>query len=152
LKREARDRRGGESPVRTTVAFTRAMSLAMDMLPTTVYYNVVTLLNTCHPGGKRQTPARVILTGRGASGYDGQLTVSSAVKIFSPSAVIHTPECMNRNADEDHGAGPPVATCSLNPRSGSVTVPSRSSLVPLSKQLAGPCSQIFVWQLTHLSV
>jgi hypothetical protein len=30
-----------------------------------------------------------------------------------------------------------------------VTVPWLSSSVPLSKQLAGPCSSIFVWQLTH---
>jgi hypothetical protein len=30
----------------------------------------------------------VISTGRGASGYGGQLTVSSAVKIFSPTTVI----------------------------------------------------------------
>jgi hypothetical protein len=31
----------------------------------------------------------VISTGCGASGYGGQLTVSSAVKIFSPATVIH---------------------------------------------------------------
>jgi hypothetical protein len=34
----------------------------------------------------------------------------------------------------------------------SVTVPWLSSSVPLSEQLVGPCSPIFVWQLTHLPV
>jgi hypothetical protein len=62
---------GGESPARNTVAFTGAMFQAMDRLPTTVYCDMVTLLSTWRPGGKRQTLARVILTGRGASGYDG---------------------------------------------------------------------------------
>jgi hypothetical protein len=33
-----------------------------------------------------------------------------------------------------------------------VTVPWLSSLVPLFEQLAGPCSQLFVWQLTLLPV
>jgi hypothetical protein len=85
-----RPKRGGESPARTTMAFTGAMSQAMDRLPTVVYCDVVTLLSMWRPGGKRQTPARVFLTGRRASGYDSQLTASSAVKIFSPSVVIRT--------------------------------------------------------------
>jgi hypothetical protein len=34
----------------------------------------------------------------------------------------------------------------------SSTVPWRSSSVPLSKQLVGPRSPIFVWQLTNLPV
>jgi hypothetical protein len=59
------------------------------------------------------------------NGYGGQLTASSAIKIFSSSDVIRTPERMNRNAGEDRGARPPTATGSLNQRSGSVTVPSR---------------------------
>jgi hypothetical protein len=80
----------GESPARNTVAFTGAMSQAMDRLPTMVFCDVVTLLSTWHPGGKRQTLARVILTGRRASGYGDQLTASSPVNIFSPLAVIHT--------------------------------------------------------------
>jgi hypothetical protein len=33
-----------------------------------------------------------------------------------------------------------------------VIVPWLSSLIPLSEQLSGPCSPIFVWQLTHLPV
>jgi hypothetical protein len=128
------------------------MSQAMDRLPTAVYCDVVTLLNMWRPGGKRQTPARVISTGRGASGYDGQLTASSAVKIFSPSAIIHTPEHTNRNADEDHGARPPAATGSLNQRSGSVTVPSRSSSDVLIERIEVLCSQFFMWQPTNMSV
>jgi hypothetical protein len=44
------------------------------------------------------------------------------------------------------------ATRSLNLASGSVTVPSRSSSVFLTERLVAPCSQIFVWQLTHLPV
>jgi hypothetical protein len=42
----------------------------MDRLPTAVYCDMVTLLSRWRLGGKRQTPARVILTGRRASGYD----------------------------------------------------------------------------------
>jgi hypothetical protein len=71
------------------VAFTGAMSQAIDGLSTVVYCDVVTLLNTWHPYGKRRTPAMVISTGRGASGHSDQLTISSAVEIFSPAMVIH---------------------------------------------------------------
>jgi hypothetical protein len=45
-----------------------------------------------------------------------------------------------------------LAAHSLNMASGSVTVPSRSSSVILTERLALPCSQIFVWQLTHLPI
>jgi hypothetical protein len=121
--------------------------------PTTaVYCDVVTLLNMWCLGGKRQTPARVISTGRGASGYDGQLTASSAVKIFSPSVVIRTPEHTNRNTDEDHGARPPAATGSLNQWSGLVTVPSRSSSDVLIERIEELCSQFFMWQPTNMFV
>jgi hypothetical protein len=71
------------------VALTGAMSQATDGLSTMIYCDVVMPPNTWHPCGKRQTPAMVILIGRGASGYGGQLTVSSVVKIFSPATVIH---------------------------------------------------------------
>jgi hypothetical protein len=120
------------------------MSQAMDRLPTAVYCDVVTLMNTWCPGGKRQTPAWVISTGRRASGYSGQLTASSAVKIFSPSAIIRTPERTNHNAGEDRGARPPAATGSLNQRSGSVTVPSRSSSDVLTERIEELCSQFFM--------
>jgi hypothetical protein len=79
-----------------------------------VYCDMVTLLNMWLLGGKRQTLARVISTGRRASEYGDQLTTSSAFKIFSPSAVIRTPERTNRNTGEDRGACPPAATGSLN--------------------------------------
>jgi hypothetical protein len=85
-----RPKRGGESPAWTIMAFTEAVSQAMDGLPTAVYSDAVTLLSRWRPGGKRQTPARVILIGCRASGYGGQLTASSAVKIFPPPAVIRT--------------------------------------------------------------
>jgi hypothetical protein len=41
-------KRGGESPTRTIMAFTGAVSQAMDSLPTTVYCDVVTLLSMWH--------------------------------------------------------------------------------------------------------
>jgi hypothetical protein len=74
---------------KTTLAFTGAMSQVTDGLSTAVYYDMVMLPNMWHPCGKRQTPAMVILTGRRASGYGGQLTISSAFEIFSPATVIH---------------------------------------------------------------
>jgi hypothetical protein len=40
------------------VAFTGAVSQAMNKLPKVVYCDVVTLLCTWHPGGKRQTLAK----------------------------------------------------------------------------------------------
>jgi hypothetical protein len=40
------------------VAFTGAMSQAMDKLPKAVYCDVVSLLSTWRLGDKRQTPAR----------------------------------------------------------------------------------------------
>jgi hypothetical protein len=46
----------------------------------------------------------VTWTGCRASGYGGQLTVSSMVKIFSLSVVIRTPESTNRSTGEDLGA------------------------------------------------
>jgi hypothetical protein len=65
------------------MALTGAKSQATDGLSTAIYYDMVTPPNTWHPCGKRQTPAMVISTGRGASGNIGQLTISSVVKIFS---------------------------------------------------------------------
>jgi hypothetical protein len=44
--------------VRAVVAFTRAVSQAMNKLPKAIYCDVVTLLITWHPGGKRQTPTK----------------------------------------------------------------------------------------------
>ena len=77
---------------KTTLAFTGAMSQVTDGLSTAVYYDMVMLPNMWHPCGKRRTPAMVISTGRGASGHSGQLTISSAVKIFSPATIIHFTE------------------------------------------------------------
>jgi hypothetical protein len=45
----------------------------------------------------------VTWTGRRASGYGGQLTASSTVKIFSLPVVIRTLESTNRSAGEDRG-------------------------------------------------
>jgi hypothetical protein len=55
-----RPERGGESPARTTVAFTGVMSQAMDRLPTAIYYDVVTLLSTWHGYEGPRTPARTL--------------------------------------------------------------------------------------------
>jgi hypothetical protein len=48
----------GESPARTTVAFTGATSQAMDRLPTIIYCDVVALLSTWRSYERRRTPAR----------------------------------------------------------------------------------------------
>jgi hypothetical protein len=68
---------------KTTVALTGAKSHATDGLSTAIYCDVVTPPNTWHPCSKRRNPAMVISTDCGASGYGSQLTISSAVKIFS---------------------------------------------------------------------
>jgi hypothetical protein len=64
------------------VAFTGALSKAMDRLPTAVYCDVVTPLITWCMGGKRQSPARIISAGRRASGYGGQHTVAELPELF----------------------------------------------------------------------
>jgi hypothetical protein len=151
-KREAGGRRGGWVTGANYVAFTGAMSQAMDRLPTAIYCDVVTLLNMWRLGVKRQTPSRVISTGRRASGYGSQLMASSAVKIFSPLVVIRTSEDTNRNADEDRSACPPTVTGSLNQQSGSVTVPSRSSSDVLTERIEELCYQFFMWRPTNMSV
>jgi hypothetical protein len=53
------------------VALTGAKTQATDGLSTAIYYDVVMSPSTWHPCGRR------------ASGYGGQLTISSAVTIFS---------------------------------------------------------------------
>jgi hypothetical protein len=49
----------GSSLVRAVVAFTGAVSQAMNKLPKVVYCNVVKLRGTWHSHGRRQTPARL---------------------------------------------------------------------------------------------
>jgi hypothetical protein len=85
-----------------------------------------------------------ILTGREASGYDGQPLVSSTVKIFSPRGVIQAPVGKNRITDANPGAG--VAggkmhyTCDLI----QFTVPSKTLLGRLTERFAVPRSPIFM--------
>jgi hypothetical protein len=104
-KRSWRPKRGDESPWRSTVAFTEALSQAMDRLPTVVYSDVVTPQITWRTSGKQPTPARIISAGRRASGYGGQHPTSSAVRSFSPRVVIRAPMGTNRIADANPGAG-----------------------------------------------
>ena len=73
----------GKLLARVTMAFAGATAQRTNMPSIVTYGDVVTLLITWHTGGKRPTPARIILAGCGASGYGGQLTISSAIMIFS---------------------------------------------------------------------
>lgn len=57
------------------------------------------------PEWRAANSGEVIGTGDKASGYDGQLPISSAVKIFSPRGVIRAPTGTNRIADANPGAG-----------------------------------------------
>jgi hypothetical protein len=54
----------------TTVAHNGAKSQAADGLSITMYYDVVTSPNTCHPCGKRQTPAMAFRPIAGQVGMD----------------------------------------------------------------------------------
>jgi hypothetical protein len=91
-----------------------------------------------HDGGGRAatSPAQV-----GTTTGQNSASNSSSHKIFSPSTVIRTPECTNRNASEDRGAefigGTFTASEDLF-----VTVPLRSSSVVLIEHLQGCFSSI----------
>jgi hypothetical protein len=74
--------RAEESPELSIVAFTGALSQAMDRLPKVVYCDVVTPLIMWRTGGKRPTWARIISAGRRESCYGGQHTTSSVVRSF----------------------------------------------------------------------
>jgi hypothetical protein len=106
-------KRGGESPVRATVAFIGATSQAMDKLSMAVYCDVVTLLCMWHPGDKRQTPTRSSWPAAGQVGT----AASSRPHLRSRSfhrRPLSALERMNRNAGEDHNARPPAVESSLN--------------------------------------
>jgi hypothetical protein len=63
------------------------------------------------PEWRAANSSEVIWTGDKASGYNGQLPISSAVKIFSPRGVIRAPTGMNLIAGANPGAGSQAARC-----------------------------------------
>jgi hypothetical protein len=92
---------------------------------------------------KRQAvdSGEVIWTCRRASGYDGQLTTSSVVKIFSPSADICTQSAQIVTPVRITARSSPAAH-SLHLKIFSFTVPSGSSLVCLIEHIQGCFSLI----------
>jgi hypothetical protein len=75
-------------------------------------------------GRQAADSGEVTWTSRRASGYGGQLMVSSTVKIFSLPVVIRTPESTNHSAREDRGVKI-TGGGALNLTFDSVTVPTR---------------------------
>jgi hypothetical protein len=65
---------------------------------------MLNLTGSWHPSDGWQNSGEVIWTGDKASGYGGQLPISSTVKIFSPRGVIRAPTGMNRIDDVNPGA------------------------------------------------
>jgi hypothetical protein len=98
------------------------------------------------------TLARVISTGCRASGYGGQLTTSSAIKIFSPPSLsVHQSAWITTSVRTVAHVHRRRQVHWIRHRVQSLyNGDLRQS--PLFEQLAGPCSQIFVWQLTQLPV
>jgi hypothetical protein len=146
-----RPKRGGESPPRTIMAFTGAMSQVMDRLPKAVYCDVVTLLSLWHPGGKRQTPAR-------SSGPAARQvgTMASSRPHPRSRSFHHRPISAPRAHESQHRRGSRRTPTGGDRFTESDLVQSlyhrvRSS-EHLTEQLAVLCSQIFLWQLTNPSV
>jgi hypothetical protein len=144
-KRSRRPRRGDESPWCSTVAFTEALSPAMDRLPTMVYCDVVTPQITWRTSGKQPTPTRIILVSRRASGYGGQHPTSSVVRSFSPQVIIRAPMGTNRIAGTNPGAEVTSGEVHCIYWSLSGTVPSEPPSECLIEVIRGLGSPIFMW-------
>jgi hypothetical protein len=71
------------------VAFTEARLPAKDELRISVHCNVVMLIGTWRMGGKRPTPARIILVGRRTSGY-GEPS-SDLVRTYPGAKIFYSP-------------------------------------------------------------
>jgi hypothetical protein len=97
-------RREGRLLAGDIVAFTVARPPAMNGHTSVVYCDMLNLTGSWHPSDGWQNSGEVIWTGDKASGYGGQLPISSTVKIFSPRGVIRAPTGMNRIDDVNPGA------------------------------------------------